>query len=290
MHLKNTTGQPCYVVGIALPPGIQPFKLARKRAAYRPHTKYQPSRAIVSVDPVGSKPAQCIAVDSPDQLYVTDDFVVTHNTVQAIAALRLLMFRREMERALVVVPASLLEQWRRELLNWAPELRVMLVHGPPEDRSWRWQYRAHVTLTSYDILRIDYTGSATCGPCRERWGVVVLDEAQKIKNRDTDVARACKGLPRDRSWALTGTPLENSAEDVLSILEFVTGGGGTGRGGDGATGRRGDGETDKVKDGRGADGGDSAGLARAPPPPPPPQCKQPVPPSPPRPVFLCTLR
>jgi superfamily II DNA or RNA helicase len=145
-------------------------------------------------------------------------------TVMAIAALRLLLVRREIERALVVTPASLLEQWRRELLLWAPELRVMLVHGAPEDRAWRWQYRTHVTLTSYETLRVDYTGSPICGPCRERWGAVVLDEAQKIKNRDSEVSQACKGLPRERSWALTGTPLENRPEDVLSILEFVTGG------------------------------------------------------------------
>jgi hypothetical protein len=144
-------------------------------------------------------------------------------TVQAIASLRVLMFRREIERALVVVPASLLEQWRRELVLWAPELLVMMVHGSPESRSWRWQYRAHVTLTSYETLRVDYTGTANSGPCRQPWDVVVLDEAQRIKNRESDIARACKGLPRERSWALTGTPLENRAEDVLSILEFVTG-------------------------------------------------------------------
>jgi superfamily II DNA or RNA helicase len=144
-------------------------------------------------------------------------------TIQAIASLRLLLVRREIERALVVTPASLLEQWRRELARWAPELRVMTVYGPPEDRFWQWQYRAHVTLTSYDTLRADDTGSPSCGPRREPWGVVVLDEAQRIKNRATDIARTCKRLPRYRSWALTGTPLENSPDDVRSILEFVTG-------------------------------------------------------------------
>jgi SNF2 family DNA or RNA helicase len=52
---------------------------------------------------------------------------------------------------------------------------------------------------------------------------VILDEAQKIKNRETEQSRVCKRQPRARSWALTGTPLENSADDVRSILEFVTG-------------------------------------------------------------------
>jgi SNF2 family DNA or RNA helicase len=54
------------------------------------------------------------------------------------------------------------------------------------------------------------------------WDVVVLDEAQKIKNADTKVARACKGLPRRVSWALTGTPLENDLDELASIVDFLT--------------------------------------------------------------------
>jgi SNF2 family DNA or RNA helicase len=162
------------------------------------------------------------ALLSSEHLLLGDDMGLG-KTIQAIAALRLLFFRREIERALVVVPASLLEQWCREFALWAPELRVMAVAGPPEDRLWQWQYRAHVTLTSYDTLRADDTGTPACGPCREPWSVVLLDEAQRIKNRATDIARSCKRLPRHRSWALTGTPLENRVDDVISILEFVTG-------------------------------------------------------------------
>lgn len=227
MHLKKTYRQPCHIVSIALPSQFEPFRLTRKRDAYRPRTKYQPTRAIVKVEPAGVKPVQCIAVENPDQLYITDDFVVTHNTIQTIAALRLLFYRREAERALVVTPASLLDQWRREIDLWAPELRVMVVHGAPEDRAWRWQYRAHVSLTSYETLRADApTGVAASGAPDDPWSVVVLDEAQRIKNRETDLARACKALARERSWALTGTPLENRTEDLISLLEFVTGPGG----------------------------------------------------------------
>ncbi|MHB1463418.1 MAG: SNF2-related protein [Armatimonadota bacterium] len=144
-------------------------------------------------------------------------------TVQAIAALRVLLTRHEIERALVVAPASLLDQWRRELALWAPELRVMVVRGNADNRSWQWPYRAHVTITSYETLRADCSGMATCPTCREPWGVVILDEAQKIKNRDSAQSHVCKRQPRERSWALTGTPLENRVDDVRSILEFVTG-------------------------------------------------------------------
>ncbi len=144
-------------------------------------------------------------------------------TIQAIAALRVLLTRHEIERALVVAPASLLDQWRRELALWAPELRVMVVKGNADNRSWQWPYRAHVTITSYDTLRADCSGEPTCPTCREPWGVVILDEAQKIKNRESEQSRVCKRQPRERYWALSGTPLENSVDDVRSILEFVTG-------------------------------------------------------------------
>lgn len=143
--------------------------------------------------------------------------------VQAIAALRLLLHRREIERALVVVPASLLDQWRGELALWAPELRIMAVRGSSEERLWQWQYRAHVTLTSYETLRADALSGASSGPLREEWGVVVLDEAQRIRNPSTELARACARLPRVRSWALSGTPLENRVEDIVSILGWVRG-------------------------------------------------------------------
>ena len=73
-------GKPNARVIVKLPAGIAPFRLTRKRDRYITRTKYQPCRYIVSVDLIGKKQAQCIAVDAPDNLYVSDRFVVTHNT------------------------------------------------------------------------------------------------------------------------------------------------------------------------------------------------------------------
>ncbi|HVA89792.1 MAG TPA: DEAD/DEAH box helicase [Chloroflexota bacterium] len=141
-------------------------------------------------------------------------------TIQAIAALRILIHQRRIGSALAVVPAGLIAQWRSELSSWAPDLRIATVYGEPSDRAWRWRAPAHLYLTSYDTLRMDFTGNPHAPVARE-WDLVILDEAQRIKNADTDISRAAKRLRRIRSWALTGTPLENSIDDLASILQWV---------------------------------------------------------------------
>ncbi len=154
-----------------------------------------------------------------DRLLLADDMGLG-KTVQAIAALRILCARRTIGPALVAAPASLLDQWRRELERWAPELSAIVIRGPASDRVWQWEARKAVTLVSYDTLRSDFGGDAQALVRRKRWDVVIADEAQRIKNRN-DTSDALKGLRRARSWALTGTPLENHEEELASILEFV---------------------------------------------------------------------
>jgi SNF2 family DNA or RNA helicase len=143
-------------------------------------------------------------------------------TIEAIAALRILALQRRVLTALVVTPATVLRQGRSELARWAPDLRLSTIHGPSAERAWQWQTPAHIYLVSYETLREDVRGTAD-GSARQRiWDVVVLDEAQRIKNRETDIARLCKRLRRRRSWALTATPLENNQDELASILEFVS--------------------------------------------------------------------
>ena len=138
-------------------------------------------------------------------------------TIQTIAALRIRKSRGELGSVLVVAPSSVLDQWRRELAKWAPELTAIIVRGPASDRLWKWQAGTDVTLTSYGVLRQDVWRAEVAG---RHWDTVVADEAQRIKNR-VDTSDAVKRLRRARSWALTGTPIENREDELASILEFV---------------------------------------------------------------------
>ena len=154
-----------------------------------------------------------------DRLLLADDMGLG-KTVQAIAALRVLAARDKAGPALVVAPASVLDQWRRELAKWAPELSAIVVRGSADDRTWQWRARKDVTLVGYETLRSDAGRIRTLRPPGEVWSAVVADEAQRIKNRN-DTSQAVKSLSRTRSWALTGTPVENHEDELASIMEFV---------------------------------------------------------------------
>ena len=138
-------------------------------------------------------------------------------TIQTIAALRIRKSRGDLGAVLVVAPSSVLDQWRRELAKWAPDLTAIIVRGSATDRLWKWRAGTDVTLTSYGILRQDAWRAEVAG---RHWDTVIADEAQRIKNR-VETSDAVKRLRRARSWALTGTPIENREDELASILEFV---------------------------------------------------------------------
>ena len=141
-------------------------------------------------------------------------------TVQAIVALAVLLGDCEVvERALVVAPASLTTNWMAELGMWAPDVAARRVQGDGEDRAAYYMLPIPVLVASYEQVRDDAVERIP----RDTFDLVILDEAQRIKNPDSATALACRVLPRKRAWALSGTPLENRLGDVVSILDFLEG-------------------------------------------------------------------
>src|SRR5208337_3233647 len=107
----------------------------------------------------------------------------------------------------------------RQIRIWAPDLRVSTAVGTRDQRRAAWRANAMLYLSGFESVRADL--SARCVGDRRSWDVVVLDEAQRIKNAKSGAAAVVKSLERSRSWALTGTPLENRLDDLLSVLEFA---------------------------------------------------------------------
>ena len=118
--------------------------------------------------------------------------------------------------SLVVCPASLVENWRREAVRFAPQLRVFVHHGERRLASAGDLEGIDLVITSYATLARDETvfGDAALD-------CVIADEAQHIKNRRTRNARALRSLRARGRFLLTGTPLENSLEDLRSLFEFL---------------------------------------------------------------------
>jgi len=130
-------------------------------------------------------------------------------TLQAIALMRLA--QQDGEPSLVVMPKTLLLNWMRELKRFSPDLRVAVLG----DSALNWN-EADVWLATYPRMRLNH------GPLSEvAWNIVVLDEAQAIKNSDTQVAEAANQLKARRRLALTGTPVENRAGELWSIINWL---------------------------------------------------------------------
>jgi SNF2 family DNA or RNA helicase len=140
-------------------------------------------------------------------------------TAQVIIALRLLFQSGLIRRALVVCPKPLVVNWTRELKLWAADLPYEVIGGDASARKAQWfASRCPVKLVNYELLTRD---EELVGDRELHFDIVVLDEAQRIKNRDAKTARVVRSISRDRSWAMTGTPIENRIEDLINIFAFV---------------------------------------------------------------------
>jgi superfamily II DNA or RNA helicase len=143
-------------------------------------------------------------------------------TVQVLALLLLLKRRRAVPGPhLLVAPASLLANWKAEAERFAPSLRVLVAHPSALSRD-ALAALGPAELAGHDLVVVSY-GAARRLPwlARTDFGVVVLDEAQAVKNPGAQQTRAVKALRSRLRLALTGTPVENRAGDLWSIFDFV---------------------------------------------------------------------
>jgi superfamily II DNA or RNA helicase len=138
-------------------------------------------------------------------------------TIQTLAHLLLEKASGRTDRpSLVVAPTSLMFNWTREAARFTPDLRVLLLHGPRRSRSADAIASADLVLTTYALLPRDL--ELLSG---QRWHVLILDEAQAIKNPRAKAAQAARALDARQRLCLTGTPLENHLGELWALLDFL---------------------------------------------------------------------
>lgn len=136
---------------------------------------------------------------------------------KTLQTLTWLQLKRDTEQpTLIICPTSLVENWAEEAEKFTPELRVQKMHGSGRHEHWDRLSQNDLVITSYALIRRDLDEYLS-----HRFSIVVLDEAQHIKNRATQNSTAVKKIQADHKLVLTGTPIENSVADLWSIMDFL---------------------------------------------------------------------
>ncbi len=141
-------------------------------------------------------------------------------TMQTITAIRLLLRSGQARRIVLICPKPLIPNWQREFKTWAEELPVVTVEGNGARRRMLWTMPGiPVLLANYELMTRDIADIPEDE--QPKFDLLVLDEAQRIKNRDSRTAETARAIKRRRSWALTGTPIENRPEELAALFEFL---------------------------------------------------------------------
>lgn len=239
---------------------FNPFLLERKASLWRSRKKASTSRYINSVKYSHVEEATCIRVSAEDHLFVMREYVVTHNTAQAIRGIAKLYERGEdVFPVLVICPNTLKKNWEREFALWWPGIRVQVIGGTAVQR--RKQFAAytdpqegdpqpHVLVMNWESLRthsrLERYGSislARCPACGGENGKVsetrcevhkrelneidfksvIADEIHRSKEPKSKQTRALWSASGDAQirFALTGTPIANNVVDLWPILHWL---------------------------------------------------------------------
>ncbi|QGJ68983.1 ATP-dependent helicase HepA [Planctomycetales bacterium 10988] len=141
-------------------------------------------------------------------------------TMQTISTIRLLLRSREVRSVLLICPKPLLKNWEREFQLWAPEIPITILGGDSAKREYQWNVvDVPVKIANYELIMRDR--DYVLDPDRT-FDLVVLDEAQRIKNTSNSTAKVIRAIKRKRSWALSGTPVENRPDDLVGIFEYLS--------------------------------------------------------------------
>lgn len=179
------------------------------------------TREVEHILYAGKAEAVCISIEHPSSLYITDDFIVTHNTVQALGAGHQLRQQEGIERMLVVCPSSLKFQWQEEIKKFTDH-ESMVIHGTKAKRLQQIQEFQEnpdspwIAIVNYESIRNDVDMMK-----RVRYDLIVADEVHRLKNPEAKLTQAMKELKARYRFGLTGTPMANRPDELFSIMDWV---------------------------------------------------------------------
>lgn len=241
---RSAEGKPVeYRITITIP--FNPFFTRRKARRYHPKRGNYCSRYIQNIEYVGREESRCIHVTAPDHLYLTDQFIVTHNTLQAICSVvkahKEAAVYGDSFPALVICPASLKVNWQREFRKFAGLNAVIL-----DDRNrdnWHRFYElrkgdgepiSSVFITNYESLKKFFVSevkshmrmnlrSIVFDERVKMFNSVIIDESHKCKSAKTQQSKFVEGICKGKRWifALTGTPVVNNNTDLIQQLKIL---------------------------------------------------------------------
>ena len=210
---------------IKLPPEFTLFKLSRKIETFVAPTKYLPNRAIIDVKYVEKELAQCILIDSDDHLYVTDNCILTHNTLSSILYVEM----NDFEKVVVITPNSLKYNYANEVEKFTNSTYHIINSR---------KNKCSIEDAKYIIVNYDYFNPSSKDKFAQKWkkikisniDVLICDECQKLKNTKANTYKNFKRTFNKEIFRnekiskifLSGTPAPNRAHELYTILHEIS--------------------------------------------------------------------
>lgn len=199
-----------------------------KLASWKPNKRFKVTRYIQSVDYIGEELCQCIKVSAPDELYLTDEYIVTHNTLQSIG----IIDTANAYPALVICPSSLKINWQREVDKFTNKKAVILDNSNRTTWPYLLQMKMfQVAIVNYESLKKYFVWDVKGGKLKDivfspqvsMFKSVIIDESHRVKDTSAQQTKFTKGICNGKEWIilLTGTPVVNRPADLVAQLSIM---------------------------------------------------------------------
>lgn len=204
-----------YRVNMSFENDLKIFKLKRKLSRINHDKKFTKRLKIVNITKEGIKEQQCISVDSPDNSYLTNNCIVTHNTITSATLSKVL----RIPRTIVICPAGVKWSWFHDMTDdWGYDKLMWTILDAKKSKSI-YAFQERFVVINYEMINKHFDHLTKFNA-----GHIIIDECQKIKNTKTKnykaVQKLVKHFPKARVTLLSGTPITNRVDDLFAYFKL----------------------------------------------------------------------